>query len=250
MKLLEGKVAIITGGSKGMGEAHSKKFIEEGAKVVIGDVDVEAGKSLALKLGEDALFIELDVTDIDSWDALIQQTIKTFGTVDILVNNAGLAGGITGLLEMEEGLYKKIIDINQSGVFYGMRAVLPIMIEKNDGAIINISSLAGLRASAEANPAYTASKFAVRGLTKQAAYEFADKNIRINAILPGAILTPMAQEMLTSEQLDETAQRLPMKRFASPNEVSDVLAFLASDKASYVNGTDIVVDGARDTIIK
>lgn len=250
MKLLEGKVAIISGGSKGMGEAHSKKFIEEGAKVVIGDVDVEAGKSLALELGEDALFIELDVTKTDSWEALVQQTIKTFGTIDILVNNAGLAGGITGLLEMEEGLYKKIIDINQSGVFNGMRAVLPFMVEKNDGAIINISSLAGLRASAEANPAYTASKFAVRGLTKQAAYEFADKNIRINAILPGAILTPMAQEMLTSEQLDETAQMLPMKRFASPNEVSDVLAFLASDKASYVNGTDIVVDGARDTIIK
>ncbi|WP_434400587.1 SDR family oxidoreductase [Planococcus sp. 11815] len=250
MKLLEGKVAIITGGSKGMGEAHSKKFIEEGAKVVIGDVDVEAGKKLALELGEDALFIELDVTNTNSWDALVQQTIKTFGTIDILVNNAGLAGGITGLLEMEEGLYKKIIDINQSGVFYGMRAVLPIMIEKNDGAIINISSLAGLRASAEANPAYTASKFAVRGLTKQAAYEFANKNIRINAILPGAILTPMAQEMLTSEQLEETAQMLPMKRFASPNEVSDVLAFLASDKASYINGTDIVVDGARDTIIK
>ncbi|VVM34483.1 SDR family NAD(P)-dependent oxidoreductase [Terribacillus sp. AE2B 122] len=250
MKLLEGKVAIITGGSKGMGEAHTRKFIDEGAKVVIGDVDVKNGQKLAEDLGDNSIFIELDVTNPESWDLLVKKAKETFGTIDILVNNAGLAGGVSGLLEMEADLYKKIIDINQFGIFNGMRAVLPIMIEKSAGAIINISSLAGLRASAEVNPAYTASKFAVRGLTKQAAYEFADKNIRINSILPGAILTPMAQETLTSEQIDEVSQMLPMKRFANPNEVSDVLAFLASEKASYVNGTDIIVDGARDTIIK
>ncbi|WP_249870806.1 SDR family NAD(P)-dependent oxidoreductase [Oceanobacillus saliphilus] len=252
MGLLDGKVAIITGGAKGMGEFHTRKLAEEGAKVVIGDLDAENGEKVASDIGEDkAIFVELDVTNPSSWDTVVQKTKDTFGTIDILVNNAGLAGAITGLLEIEEGLYKKIIDINQNGIFYGMRAVLPTMVENNKGSIINISSLAGLRHDITVNPAYTASKFAVRGLTKQAAYEFADKNIRINAVLPGAILTPMAEATLTKEQIDDVSQNLlPMKRFADPKEVSEVVAFLASDKASYVSGADYVVDGGRATINK
>lgn len=250
MAELEGKVAIITGGSKGMGASHSKKFAEEGAKVVVADIDVESGKAIVSEIGENAIFVELDVTSAKSWEKAVQQTIDAFGTVDILVNNAGLAGGMTGLLELEENLYKKIIDINQLGTFNGMRAVLPTMLEKEEGSIVNISSLAGMRADATVNPAYTASKFAVRGLTKQAAFEFADRNIRVNAVLPGAIMTPMARETLTDEQIDEVSASLPMKRFAQPEEVSDLLVYLASDKASYINGADFVIDGARDTTIK
>ncbi|MFC4025114.1 SDR family NAD(P)-dependent oxidoreductase [Oceanobacillus longus] len=252
MGLLDGKVAIITGGAKGMGEFHTRKLVDEGAKVVIGDLDAENGEKVARDIGEDkAIFVELDVTNPNSWDTVVQKTKDTFGTIDILVNNAGLAGAITGLLDIEEGLYKKIIDINQNGIFYGMRAVLPTMVEKNNGSIINISSLAGLRHDITVNPAYTASKFAIRGLTKQAAYEFADKNIRVNAVLPGAILTPMAEATLTKEQIDDVSQNLlPMKRFADPKEVSEVVVFLASDKASYVSGGDYVVDGARATINK
>ncbi|WP_163971827.1 SDR family NAD(P)-dependent oxidoreductase [Oceanobacillus halotolerans] len=251
MGLLEGKIAIVTGGAKGMGETHARKLADEGAKVVIGDVDVENGEKLAESIGDNASFIELDVTNSTSWDQLVKKTKETFGSIDILVNNAGLAGGMPGLLEIEEDLYKKIIDINQLGVFNGMRAVLPTMIENNKGSIINISSLAGLRHDTTVNPAYTASKFAVRGLTKQAAYEFADKNIRINAVLPGAVLTPMAEATLTKEQIDEVSQTLlPMKRFANPEEVSELIAFLASDKASYISGGDFVVDGARATINK
>lgn len=252
MKLLDGKVAIITGGAKGMGEFHAKKMVEEGAKVVIGDLDVENGEKLATELGnENALFVKLDVTDTESWTNIVQTTKDTFGTVDILVNNAGLAGAITGLLDIEESLYKKIIEINQDGTFYGMRAVLPTMVEKNGGSIINISSLAGLRHDITVNPAYTASKFAIRGLTKQAAYEFADKNIRVNAVLPGAILTPMAEATLSKEQIDEVSNTLlPMKRFADPKEVSELIVFLASDKASYISGGDYVIDGARATINK
>lgn len=252
MGLLDGKVAIITGGAKGMGEFHTRKLAEEGAKVVIGDLDVENGEKLAKEIGENqAVFVELDVTNPSSWEAVVQTTKDTFGTIDILVNNAGLAGPITGLLDIEESLYKKIIDINQNGIFYGMRAVLPTMVEKRNGSIINISSLAGLRHDITVNPAYTTSKFAVRGLTKQAAYEFADKNIRVNAILPGAILTPMAEATLTKEQIDDVSENLlPMKRFADPREVSEVVVFLASDKASYVSGADYVVDGARATINK
>ncbi|SOC40778.1 SDR family NAD(P)-dependent oxidoreductase [Salinicoccus kekensis] len=252
MGLLDGKVAIITGGAKGMGEFHSRKLAEEGAKVVIGDLDAENGERVAKEIGGDqAVFAELDVTDPDSWERVVQEAKEAFGTIDILVNNAGLAGAITGLLDIEEDLYKKIIDINQNGIFYGMRAVLPTMIEKNEGSIINISSLAGLRHDITVNPAYTASKFAIRGLTKQAAYEFADKNIRVNAVLPGAILTPMAEATLTKEQIDDVSQNLlPMQRFAQPEEVSEVIVFLASDKASYVSGSDYVVDGARATINK
>lgn len=193
----------------------------------------------------------MDVTDPDSWETIVQKTKETFDTIDILVNNAGLAGAITGLLDIEEDLYKKIIDINQNGIFHGMRAVLPTMVENNEGSIINISSLAGLRHDITVNPAYTASKFAIRGLTKQAAYEFAGKNIRVNAVLPGAILTPMAEATLTKEQIDDVSQNLlPMQRFAQPEEVSEVIVFLASDKASYVSGADYVVDGARATINK
>lgn len=252
MGLLDGKVAIITGGAKGMGEFHSRKLAEEGAKIVIGDLDAENGERVAKEIGDgQAVFAELDVTDPDSWERVVQKAKEAFGTIDILVNNAGLAGAITGLLDIEENLYKKIIDINQNGIFYGMRAVLPTMIEKNEGSIINISSLAGLRHDITVNPAYTASKFAIRGLTKQAAYEFADKNIRVNAVLPGAILTPMAEATLTKEQIDDVSQNLlPMQRFAQPEEVSEVIVFLASDKASYVSGSDYVVDGARATINK
>lgn len=252
MKLLEGKVAIITGGAKGMGEFHTRKLADEGAKVVIGDLDVENGEKLAKDIGEDkAIFVKLDVTDPENWAGIVQTTKDAFGTIDILVNNAGLAGAITGLLDIDEGLYKKIIDINQNGTFYGMRAVLPTMVEKNNGSIINISSLAGLRHDISVNPAYTASKFAVRGLTKQAAYEFADRNIRVNAVLPGAILTPMAEATLTKEQIDEVSETLlPMKRFADPKEVSELVVFLASDKASYISGGDYVIDGARATINK
>ncbi|MER2078562.1 SDR family NAD(P)-dependent oxidoreductase [Psychrobacillus psychrotolerans] len=252
MGLLEGKVAIITGGAKGMGEFHTRKLADEGAKVVIGDLDVENGEKVAKDIGEDkAIFVELDVTDPKSWANIVQTAKDMFGNIDILVNNAGLAGAITGLLDLEEGLYKKIIDINQNGTFYGMRAVLPTMLENNKGSIINVSSLAGLRHDITVNPAYTASKFAVRGLTKQAAYEFADKNIRVNAVLPGAILTPMAEATLTKEQIDDVSENLlPMKRFADPKEVSELIVFLASDKASYISGGDYVVDGARATINK
>ena len=252
MGLLQGKVAIITGGAKGMGEFHTRKLADEGAKVVIGDLDVESGEKVAKDIGDDkAIFVKLDVTDPESWANIVQTTKDKFGTIDILVNNAGLAGAITGLLDIEEGLYKKIIDINQNGTFYGMRAVLPTMVEKNSGSIINISSLAGLRHDVTVNPAYTASKFAVRGMTKQAAYEFADKNIRVNAVLPGAILTPMAEATLTKEQIDDVSENLlPMKRFADPKEVSELIVFLASDKASYISGGDYVIDGARATINK
>ena len=253
MGLLKGKVAIITGGAKGMGEFHTRKLADEGAKVVIGDIDAENGEKVAKDIGEDkAIFVELDVTDPKSWANIVQTAKDTFGSIDILVNNAGLAGAITGLLDIEEGLYKKIIDINQNGTFYGMRAVLPTMVENNKGgSIINVSSLAGLRHDITVNPAYTASKFAVRGLTKQAAYEFADKNIRVNAVLPGAILTPMAEATLTKEQIDDVSENLlPMKRFADPKEVSELIVFLASDKASYISGGDYVIDGARATINK
>jgi 3alpha(or 20beta)-hydroxysteroid dehydrogenase len=248
MGILDGKVAIITGGAKGMGEAHVRKFAEEGAKVVVADLDVASGNKLADELGGDALFVELDVTDTSSWEAAVQQTKAAFGTVDVLVNNAGIAGPIVGLLEVGEDLYRSIMDVNLAGTFFGMQAVLPTMVENGKGSIVNISSLAGMRYDTTVNPAYSASKFAIRGFTKQAAFEFGKHDIRVNAVMPGAIMTPLTRASLSDEAIASVSKHIPAKRFADSSEVSEAVVFLASDKASYINGVDLVVDGGKGAI--
>ncbi|KPI00318.1 3-alpha-(or 20-beta)-hydroxysteroid dehydrogenase [Actinobacteria bacterium OK006] len=248
MGILEGKVAIITGGAKGMGEAHVRKFVGEGAKVVVADLDVANGKKLADELGDHALFVELDVTDPTSWEEAVKETKVVFGTVDVLVNNAGIAGPIVGLLEVSEDLYRSIMDINLAGTFFGMQAVLPTMVENGKGSIVNISSLAGMRYDTTVNPAYSASKFAIRGFTKQAAFEFGKHGIRVNAVMPGAIMTPMARAALSDEAIASVSQHIPARRFADASEVSEAVVFLASDKASYVSGVDLVVDGGKGAI--
>lgn len=248
MGILDGKVAIITGGAKGMGEAHVRKFVEEGAKVVVADLDVASGNKLADELGGDALFVELDVTDTSSWEAAVQQTKAAFGTVDVLVNNAGIAGPIVGLLEVGEDLYRSIMDVNLAGTFFGMQAVLPTMVENGKGSIVNISSLAGMRYDTTVNPAYSASKFAIRGFTKQAAFEFGKHDIRVNAVMPGAIMTPLTRASLSEEAIASVSKHIPAKRSADSSEVSEAVVFLASDKASYINGVDLVVDGGKGAI--
>lgn len=250
MGILDDKVTVITGASKGMGASHARKFVEEGAKVVIADIDIEAGEKLTQAIGENAFFVELDVTDPNSWNNAIQKAKDKFGAIDVLVNNAGLSGKPEGLLDLEEDLYRKIIDIDQHGVFYGMRAVVPTMIENNGGSIINISSTSGLRPDTTVNPGYAAAKHAVRALTKYAAYEFSDKNIRVNTVYPGVIRTPMAEESLSKEDIEGIEESVPMNRLGNPEEVSEVIVFLASDKSSFVSGADYVVDGAKTSINK
>ena len=239
MGRLTGKVAIITGGARGMGESHARKFIAEGAKVVLTDLNVETGTALAQELGENAKFIKQDVSSEADWANVVTETESAFGPVHILVNNAGISIA-SSIAQMTLEQYRKIVDINQVSVFLGMKAVLPSMQKTENGSIVNISSMNGLVGGAIG---YTDTKFAVRGMTKAAALEFAHYGIRVNSIHPGVIETPMVTEGDAVEQIREFAKHIPLKRMARSEEVSNLVLFLASDEASYSTGSEFVIDG-------
>jgi 3alpha(or 20beta)-hydroxysteroid dehydrogenase len=239
MRGLSEKVAIITGGARGMGESHVRRFIEEGAKVVFTDINTSAGEALAEELGENAVFVEHDVTDADGWKTVVDQAESAFGPVNVLVNNAGISMSKT-IFEMTEAEYRKIIDINQVSVFLGIKAVLPSMQKAEGGSIVNISSMNGIVGGA---PGYTDSKFAVRGLTKATAIQLGGLGIRVNSVHPGVIETPMVSEGDAVEQIREFAKQIPMQRTAQSEEVTNMVAFLASDEASYSTGSEFIIDG-------
>lgn len=239
MKRLKDKVAIVTGGASGMGAAHVKAFVQEGAKVVLTDLNEAGGQKLAKELGDQVLFVKQDVTSEAEWQNVIDETLKAFGTIDVLVNNAGISMAIP-LEEITEQQYRKIIDINQVSVFLGMKAVLPTMKKNQKGSIVNISSLNGLVGGAIG---YTDSKFAVRGITKAAALELSPYGIRVNSVHPGVIETPMVTESDAKDQIEQIKNFVPMRRMAQPDEVSKMVVFLASDEASYSTGSEFVIDG-------
>lgn len=244
MGRLDGKVAMITGASRGMGAEHAKEFVQEGAKVAITDILEDEGRQLADEIGENATFVKLDITKLEDWENAIQKTKEAFGDVNILVNNAGYPGPFDHVADLDVDEYLKVINIDQHGTFYGMKAVIPHMLSSGGGTIVNIASVAGEQ-HVEGTPsaAYTAAKHAVMGLTKAAAVEYAAKNIRINAILPGSVLTPMMRDVFTQEQIDAAGSMSPINRLANPREISKVVAFLASDDSSYVTGAGYAVDG-------
>lgn len=239
MGKLKEKVAIITGGANGMGETHSRLFVEESAKVVITDIDTEKGEQLAEELGKNAIFIKHDVSSEEDWKNVVEKATTTFGNIDILVNNAGIRP-VSTLETMTLKEYKHVVNINQISVFLGMKSVLPSMKKVEHGSIINISSINGLVAGAFC---YTDTKFAVRGMTKVAAKELATYGIRVNSVHPGIIDTPMVQ---TSEAHDEIMGRVklvPLQRMAKPEEISHLVLFLASEESSYCTGSEFVADG-------
>ncbi len=236
---LKGKVAIITGAAQGMGASHARLFIEEGAKVVLTDLNVAKGEQLAKNLGDNALFVKHDVTVSSDWDNVIQQTQQKFGRIDVLVNNAGIVY-IKSLFDVTEDDYKKIFNINQLSVFLGTQKVGRVMKEQSSGSIINISSISGLVGGAIG---YTDTKFAVRGLTKAAALELANYGVRVNSVHPGVIDTPMIHQGDSEAQIDAFAQSIPFKRVARPDEVSKCVLYLASDDSSYSTGAEFIVDG-------
>lgn len=243
---LSGKVALITGAAMGMGAEHARLFVEQGAKVILSDLNEEAGSALAAELGENALFVKHDVTDENSWTDVLKTGTEKFGPINVLVNNAGLSGPNAVTTEVDQNTYDKVVAVDQTGVFLGMRAVIPAMIEAGGGSIINISSAAAMaHLPGTPNVAYTGAKAAVRGMTKATAIEYGPHNIRVNSVHPGAILTPMAKELNDEAELEKIAQTLPIRRFAEPREVSYVIAFLASDEAAYMTGSEVVVDGGR-----
>ncbi len=239
MTRLESKVAIITGAAQGMGAAHARAFIKEGAKVVLTDLNEKKGHALALELGTNALFVRQDVTSEADWAKVIKATEVHFGSIDILVNNAGITLS-KSILETSLEDYRRILEINQVSVFLGMKSVIPSMKKAGCGSIVNISSINGLVGGAIG---YTDTKFAVRGMTKAAALECAAFGIRVNSVHPGVIETPMIMQGDTKAIVEEFAKQIPLKRVAKPEEVSSMVLYLASDESSYSTGSEFVVDG-------
>lgn len=236
---LADKVAIITGGARGMGETHARRFIAEGAKVVITDLNEELGSALAKELGDQVLFIKQDVSSESDWAAVIEKTEAAFGPVNILVNNAGISVN-NSIEQMTLDQYMKVVNINQVSVFLGMKYVIESMKKAGSGSIVNISSINGLVAGAIG---YTDTKFAVRGMTKAAAMEFARYNVRVNSVHPGVIETPMIKQGDSEAAIKEFAKYIPVQRVAQPNEVTNLVLFLASDESSYCTAGEYVVDG-------
>jgi 3alpha(or 20beta)-hydroxysteroid dehydrogenase len=241
MGRVSGKVAIVTGAARGMGASHARRLVAEGAQVMLTDVLDGEGTALAQQLGDNARFLHHDVTQEAEWQRIVAETEAAFGPVSVLVNNAGIAS-FSPIETTEESTYRRVIDINQVSVFLGMKSVIASMKRAGGGSIINISSIAGLVGSPMAQ-AYTASKFAVRGMTKAAAVELAPYNIRVNSIHPGLILTPMIDTPNAEPLAAGMANATPAGRIGEPDEVSSVVLLLASDETRFSTGAEFVVDG-------
>ncbi|HUA23401.1 MAG TPA: glucose 1-dehydrogenase [Steroidobacteraceae bacterium] len=243
MARLASKIAVITGAAQGMGAAHARRFVTEGAKVILTDINEKSGAALARELGSSALFVAHDVTQRSSWAEVIGRGEAKFGTINVLVNNAGILGQIANTESISDENYERVIAVNQHSVLYGMQAVIPSMLKARGGSIINISSIAGMVSCHGApNIAYVASKFAVRGMTKFVASEYGKYNIRVNSVHPGFIKTPM-MVAATDEAGAGAAAMIPLARLAEPDEVSQLVAFLASDESSFITAEEHVIDG-------
>jgi 3alpha(or 20beta)-hydroxysteroid dehydrogenase len=242
MGRLDGKVAIITGAAQGMGEAHARRFVAEGASVVMTDINDELGEKIAAELGESARFIQADVTSLDDWRRVVAETEATFGPVTVLINNAGIIGPIAETVELDEEAYLQVCAVNQHSQFYGMKCVIPSMQQAGGGSIVNVSSIAGIVSIVGSpNLAYVGSKFASRGMTKHVAIQYGKDNIRVNSVHPGYIKTPM-MAAATDEEGGGIAAMVPLGRMAEPDEVSRLMVWLASDESSYITGTEQIID--------
>ena len=243
---LEGKVALISGGARGMGAVEAKLFAKEGAKVVIGDVLEEEGQRVEAEINETgggALFLRLDVTREEDWHRAVKSAVDRFGKLNVLINNAGISG--TGNVEdITLNDWERIMEVNSTGVFLGAKAAIPEMRKAGGGSIINISSQLGIVGGDHSHPAYQASKGAVRILSKNIALQYAKDNIRCNSVHPGPIETPMSADRRDDPSFMETLMsKVPMGRIGQSEEVAYGVLYLASDESSYVTGTELVIDG-------
>ena len=243
---LNNKVAILSGGAGGVGAAQAKLFSQEGAKIVIGDMDEVAGNELAHEINKNsghAIFIRLDVLEEKNWREIVDASLTHFGKIDILVNNAGILR-TEGIIETSTDTWNLVIDVNTKGTFLGIKHVIPTLRQNGSGSIINLSSGAGLVGSPR-SAAYHASKGAVRILTKSAAIQYAHENIRINSIHPGPINTQMLQANLRAPEGGYSPSDIPLGRYGHPDEIAYGALYLASDEANYVTGSELVIDGGR-----
>lgn len=243
---LEGKVALISGGARGMGASEARLFAREGARVVIGDILEAEGRAVEADVraqGGEALFVRLDVTDEADWDRSVARTIERFGKLDVLVNNAG----VSALGRIEDTTVKDwdhVMDVNAKGVFLGTRAVISAMRQAGGGSIVNISSQLGLVGTDNSSPQYQASKGAVRLLTKATAIQYAREGIRANSVHPGPIVTAMTERRRADpEHCRRVLSRIPLGRFGEPDEVAYGVLYLASDESAFVTGSELVIDG-------
>ncbi len=241
-------MALITGAARGQGEAEARLFVEEGARVVLGDVRDDLGKQVAESLGEAAIYLNLDVSREESWADFRAGALEAFGKIDVLINNAGILR-MGSIAETSIDEYMQVVQVNQVGVFLGMKTVLAPMTEAGGGSIVNISSVGGL-AGVVGMVSYVSSKFAVRGMTKTAALEFGPLGIRVNSVHPGGVDTPMIAPLGTETGTDASMPDgrsiyagVPLRRISEPREIAKLVAFLASDESSYCTGSEFTADG-------
>jgi len=236
MGRLEGAVAVVTGGARGQGEAIARRFVAEGAKVVVADVLDDEGAAVAASLGDDALYVHLDVSSEQAWESALAAAVNRFGKVTTLVNNAGIHVQVP-MLQMSLAQYQRVVDVNQTGCWLGMKAAAPHIEAAGGGAIVNTSSIAGVK-GLEGRSAYGATKWAIRGMTRVAARELGPSGIRVNVVCPGAVNTVMSTDPSGS-----TARDLPIPRSGRVEEVASMMVFLCSDESSYCTGAEFIIDG-------
>jgi NAD(P)-dependent dehydrogenase (short-subunit alcohol dehydrogenase family) len=246
MKILENKVAIVTGASSGIGKAIALLYASEGAKVVVSDIDEKGGNetvSLIKSKGGEAIFLKADTSKPGDHKSLVEQTVKKYGGLHIACNNAGIGGDLAPTGEYAIDSWDKIISVNLSGVFYGLRYQIPAMLETGGGgSIVNMASILGMVGSKNVS-GYVAAKHGVVGLTKTAALEYADKQIRVNAVGPGYITTPLLTDTLDEDTIDSLAGLHPIGRLGTAEEVAELVLWLSSSKSSFVTGSYYTVDG-------
>jgi len=244
---LQDGTAIVTGASGGIGEAAAKRFAEAGANVVVADVKVEDGEATVADIvdaGGAATFVETDVSDPDDVAAMVETAVDTYGGLDYAFNNAGIEGERGATADQPLDNWARVIDVNLKGVFLGMRAEIPAMLDDGGGAIVNTSSIAGQVAFAEISP-YVASKHGVIGLTKNAAVEYSGQGVRVNAVCPGVIETPMVAQSREEnpEMMEQVSRATPIGRIGQPEEIGDAAVWLCSEEASFVTGEAMTIDG-------
>ncbi|MCU1455015.1 MAG: 3-alpha-hydroxysteroid dehydrogenase [Acidimicrobiales bacterium] len=241
MGRLDGKVALITGAARGSGASTAELFAAEGAKVVVTDILDDLGRELVANIGPAAIYERLDITDESRWSEVVDVAVETFGSLDVMVNNAAILE-FGSLLDTTLDAFKRTVDVNQVGVFLGMRTAVPAMREAGGGSIINISSVDGLR-GLNGVFAYASTKWAVRGMTKCAAMELGHLGIRVNSVHPGGVRTPMNDPHIGDMDIDAMFANLPIPRLMEPEEVAQLNLFLASDESSYCTAADFTADG-------